>query len=193
MARNYKMIHFLQNEMEGMDNKAASMIIRMFNRLDERKIYASALSTSVTLYLALSYIGLLPKLVLGTVQYQGLSYPHAWIEMNDKVFDLAIYGDTRYHPMLTESHDVKAVLPQINVGYADTNEINYYPFQFGSTWAMADMKRLVGKTLKEYADKSPVFNIWSDVCYILELSATSGNLEKMEEIASNATINDSEA
>ena len=192
MARNYDMIHFIQERMAGMDDKLISAVVRMFNRLDERKIYASALSTSITLYLAFKYLDLNPSLVLGTIQYQGLSYPHAWVELDDKIFDLATYGDIQHHPVLKE-RGLGLVNPMINIGYEDAaQEICYYPFQFGETWEMANMKRVVGRTFEAYADESPYFDIYGDVCYIMEISETPENLELLRAMAKLEVIKDKE-
>lgn len=192
MSRNYDIVHYIQKNTADMDPNAMSAIVRMFNRLEDRNSYASALSTSVTLFLAMKYLKLSPKLILGTVQYQGLSYPHAWLELNEKIFDLAIYEDIKHHPVLKE-RGLTIIKPQINIEYeVAAKEICYYPFQFGETWAMADMKRLVGKTFESYIDASPFADILADVCYILEISEVPENLDFLRAIAKLETIKDEE-
>jgi hypothetical protein len=176
--------------MSGMDDKIVNAVTRMFNRLDERKSYASALSTSVTLFLAMKYLELEPKLILGTVQFQGLSYPHAWLELNEKIFDLSTYEDIQHHPVLKE-RALKEILPQINIDYEDASEeICYYPFQFGGTWELANMYKMVGKTFEEYAEASPYIDIWADLCYILGISETPDNLNLFKAMAKLETIKD---
>lgn len=192
MARDYDMIHFIQNQMADMNDKLTSTVVRMFNKLEQRKEYASALSTSITLYLACQYLELEPKLILGTIQYQGLSYPHAWLELDDKIFDLATYEDIQHHPVLKE-RELKLINPQINIGYEEASkEICYYPFQFGDLWPMHNMQRLVGKTFEEYAKGAPCFDVFGDACYILELSETPDNLELLKAMASVSYIKDKE-
>lgn len=192
MARNYNMIHFIRERMSGMDDKLISAVVRMFNRLNERNAYAAALSSSITLHLAMQYLELKPKLILGTVQFQGLSYPHAWLELNDKIFDLATYLDIQNHPVLKD-RELNLIDPMINIDYEDAaQEICYYPFQFGETWPMASMKRLVGKNFVDYAGSSPMFDIWGDVCYILELNETQENLQLLGAMAKVSYIQDSD-
>jgi hypothetical protein len=177
MARDYNIIHFIQNRMDGMDEKLTSTVVRMYNRLEERACYASALSTSITLFLAMKYLRLEPKLILGTIQYQNLSYPHAWIELDDKIYDLATHEDIKYHPVL-QDRELTLVDPQINIGYEEASkDICYYPFQFGGTWELANMYKKVGKTFETYADESPYIDIWADTCYILEISEVPNNLD----------------
>ena len=190
MARDYDMIHFIQERMNGMDDKLSSAVVRMFNRLEERHCYASAMSTSITLFLAMKFVGVEPRLILGTVQYQGLSYPHAWIELDGKIFDLATYQDIKHQPVLKE-RNLKLINPQINISYEDASkEICYYPFQFGDTWPMANMKRLVGKTFEAYAEEAPMFDIWADACYILEESEIPENVDFLKAVAKLETISD---
>lgn len=197
LMKNYETIHFIQENMQRLNNEAATSIItRMYNRLEERKCYASALSTSISLYIAMRHIRLDPKLILGTVQFQGLSYAHAWLELDEKIIDLAIHEDVKYHPVLS-SRNLETVDPQIYISYEDaaiketkTQNVCYYPFQFGDTWEMSNMKRVVGKTFEGYAEESPMFDIWLDVCYILDISETQENIDQIKEIARNICIKD---
>jgi hypothetical protein len=193
MARDYDIIHFIQERMLALDDKLTSVIVRMYNRLEERQIYASALSTSITLFLAMKYLGLEPKLILGTIQYQNLSYPHAWIELDEKIFDLATHEDIKYHPVL-QDRELTLVDPQINIGYEEASkDICYYPFQFGGTWELANMYKKVGKTFETYADESPYIDIWADTCYILEVSEVPDNLDFFRAVAQLEVIREKNA
>lgn len=193
MARNYDVIHQIQSDMSMYDNKTISAVVKMFNRVEERKSYASALSTSITLFLAMKYLGVNASVILGTLQFQNLSYPHAWLEINGNIFDIATHIDVLHHPVLNQ-RNLTPVSVQIDTTYetASFDGLDYYPFQFGGTWPLADMKRMVGKTFAEYADNSPYFDIYADVCYILDLPETKDNIEKLVEIAKTETIKDEE-
>lgn len=192
MSKNYEIIHYIQDKSKDLGEDISNALTRMFTRLDERKCYSSALSTSITLCIALKSLGYFPRLVLGTVQYQGLSYPHAWMELNDKVFDIATYEDIQHQPVLKD-RELTLINPIINEEYEDAAEyIKYYPFQFGDTWEMSNMKRLVGKTWEIYAEESPYFDIWGDLCYILEVSETPDNLDLFKSIAKLEIIKDTE-
>lgn len=192
MSRDYNMLHMIQNNMAGVDKRAIDAVSRMYERLEKRECYASCVSTSVTLVLAFKYMSLNPKLILGTVQYQGISHPHAWIELDGKIFDLAISVDIKYHPVLKE-REMQRIEPIINLTHDEAvNNVKYYPYQFGGTWKVSNMYQLVGKTMKEYADASPVFDIWADICYILDISETAENLTILEHLAEQEIIRDKE-
>lgn len=190
MARDYDVIHCIQDQMTSLNPQLTSAVVRMHNRITERQLYASALSTSVTLFLAMKCLKLSPKLILGTIQYQGLSYPHAWIELDDKIFDLATHQDIKCHPVLKD-RELESVSPMINIGYEEASAtIRYYPFQFGGTWELANIYKAVGKTLEKYMDESLYIDILADACYILELPETPENLDMLREIAKLETIRD---
>lgn len=192
MSKNYEIIHYIRDNAKDLDEELVNTLTRMFTRLDERHCYSSALSTSITLCTAFKYFGYYPKLILGTIQYQGLSYPHAWMELDDKIFDIATYEDIQHQPVLKD-RELTLINPIINISYEDAAEhIEYYPFQFGETWPMANMKRVVDKTWKEYAEEAPYFDMIGDLCYILEISETPDNVDLLKAIMSMEYIKDVE-
>ena len=190
MARDYDTIHLIQDAMKDKDDKMISLFVRMYNRLHERKCYSSALSTSITLQLALKRLGYESLLVLGTVAYQDVSYPHIWLEIDQKIYDLAIHLDTQYQPVLL-NNDIEVEPPQINISYNDA-KFDYYAFQFADTYIMSDLKRLVGKKYSEYIDNAPQFDIINDVCYIMNVPETKEQADSIMDLAAQYTIKDGE-
>lgn len=190
MARDYDTIHLIQDAMKDKDDKMTSLFVRMYNRLHERKCYSSALSTSITLQLALKKLGYESLLVLGTVAYQDVSYPHIWLEIDQKIYDIAIHLDTQHQPVLL-NNDIKVEPPQINISYNDA-KIDYYAFQFADTYIMSDLKRLVGKKYSEYIDNAPQFDIINDVCYIMDIPETKEQADSIMDLAAQYTIKDGE-
>ena len=190
MARDYDTIHLIQDAMKDKDDKMTSLFVRMYNRLHERKCYSSALSTSITLQLALKKLGYESLLILGTVAYQEVSYPHIWLEIDQKIQDLAIHLDTQHQPVLL-NNDIKVEQPQINISYNDA-KIDYYAFQFADTYIMSDLKRLVGKKYSEYIDNAPQFDIINDVCYIMDIPETKEQADSIMDLAAQYTIKDGE-
>ena len=190
MARDYDTIHLIQDAMKDKDDKMISLFVRMYNRLHERKCYSSALSTSITLQLALKKLGYESLLILGTVAYQDVSYPHIWLEIDQKIYDLAIHLDTQHQPVLL-NNDIEVEPPQINISYNDA-KIDYYAFQFADTYIMSDLKRLVGKKYSEYINNAPQFDIINDVCYIMDIPETKEQADSIMDLAEQYTIKDGE-
>ena len=190
MSRDYDTIHLIQDAMKDKDDKMTSLFVRMYNRLHERKCYSSALSTSITLQLALKKLGYDSLLILGTVAYQNVSYPHIWLEIDQRIYDLAIHLDTQHQPVLL-NNDIKVEPPQINISYNDA-KIDYYAFQFADTYIMSDLKRLVGKKYSEYIDNAPQFDIINDVCYIMDIPETKEQADSIMDLAAQSIIKDGE-
>ena len=190
MARDYDTIHLIQDAMKDKDDKMTSVFVRIYNRLHERKCYSSALSTSITLQLALKKLGYDSLLILGTVAYQNVSYPHIWLEIDQRIYDLAIHLDTQHQPVLL-NNDIKVEPPQINISYNDA-KIDYSAFQLADTYIMSDLKRLVGKKYSEYIDNAPQFDIINDVCYIMDIPETKEQADSIMDLAAQSIIKDGE-
>lgn len=190
MSKDYDTLKYIKEEMEDVDEKIISTVCKMFNRLSERRCYASCLSTSVILYLAFRYLGLEPKIILGKLLVQGFGFQHVWVELNDKIYDLAIHFDTKYHPVFIEN-EFKEEKPVVNANYNDLN-LKYLKWTFDDTWVMTNLYKMVGKTLEEYIDEAPVDDLFRDACYILDISETKDNLDKLREISKEVKISDKE-
>lgn len=183
--RNYNIINLIRKAVS--DQEISRLFERMFNRMESKSLYAAALSSSVELYLSLKYLGRNPILVLGTVGIDNLSFPHVWIELDQKIYDVAIYFDSKMHPVLKDKIDV--VMPQINRTY-DNADINYFAFQFSDTFEMSDLKRVIGANMKEYCDNNPTSDMWADICYILGISQIPTKINPIKEFAQKEIIKD---
>ena len=168
---NYELKHYIF-EKTGNDEKLGGILWNMCKILDKDVRYSSCLSTSVTLLLALRDAGYSPSLILGTAVLGSVSFDYAWIDMNGAVYDLAIYIDSRYQPVMHPL--VSPVMPQIGVGYND-GPVKYYDFQFSDLWEVGYMRQAVGKPVSAYIDSVADFDILSEVCKIRDISGTIDN------------------
>lgn len=186
MSKNYDIIHHIQSQC---DNTTISHIVtRLFTRLDKQNIYGSALSSSIALILSFAMNNIQAQLILGTVGIPsiGKRFPSAWIEVNDKIYDLSIYFDTLRHPVLQEHNIV--IKPQINVDYNNA-DVDYFDFQYIDIFDMSDIARTVGQSFKEFCNNSPHGDdIWCDIFYATNLNQTKERFDKLQEIASGHTI-----
>ena len=109
----------------------------------------------------------------------------------EKIYDLAIHFDTKYHPVFIEN-EFKEERPVINANYNDLN-LKYLQWTFDDTWVMTNLYKMVGKTLEEYIDEAPVDDLFRDACYVLDISETKDNLDKLREISKEVKISDKES
>ena len=186
MSKNYKVIQQIRTDCDNED--IAFIITRLFNRLDKQKIYASSLSTSIEIVLACKMYDIDARLILGTIGLPKTKecFPSAWVEINDKIYDLAIYFDSLRHPMLTQHTEV--IKPQVNKTY-DNADVDYFDFQFSDVFELSDMYRHVDTSLKEFCDNSPYGDdLWCDILYAADVLQTPDNLKKAQDIASEIKI-----
>lgn len=185
--REYQIVKQIQRDEP---NKLINNILkRLYTKMESNQTYSAALSSSVELFLALKYIGKNPTLILGTCGINAFSFPHAWVELNEKIYDLSIYFDTKNNPVLKDKCNV--VNPQINRTYQNA-DVDYFAFQFVDTWELSDLKRVVGANFKEYCDNNPNNNMWSDICYILDISPVPEKVNKIKELAEKEIINETD-
>lgn len=186
MSKNYEMIQQIRNQCA--EPEVAKLISRLFTRLDKQKIYASSLSTSVEVVLACKMYNIDAKLILGTIGLPKSKecFPSAWVEIDDNIYDLAIYFDSLRHPMLTQHTGV--IQPQINKSY-DEADVDYFDFQFVDVFELSDMARYVNTTLKDFCDNSPYGDdLYCDILYAADILQTPANLQKLQDIAKEIKI-----
>lgn len=186
MSKNYEMIQQIRSQCT--DPEVAKLISRLFTRLDKQKIYASSLSTSIEVVLACKMYDIDAKLVMGTIGLPGSKecFPSSWVEIDDNIYDLAIYFDSLRHPMLTQHTGV--IQPQINKTYENA-DVDYFDFQFVDVFELSDMARHVDTTFKEFCDNSPYGDdLYCDILYAADILQTPNNLKKLQEIAADLKI-----
>ncbi len=181
MARDYKMMHYIQSQLAPLgDDKLTYAITKAFNRMCAVGEHNGCLSTSVQFYIVMKYLGYSPKLCYGLV------YPpdrheiyHAWIELNGKIIDVAIFGNANYSPLAHFTVDKPIVYEE----YDSVKEImEYHPFEFDDDWHNADISVMQGRTIKEYCDLSPRGMMWKLTFDLLDMSPTVDNKRKLEEV-----------
>lgn len=179
--KNYNMIHLIQNA--GLSKEAEKTVVRAFNRMYDTREPDGCLSTSVSLCIALEYLGYFPKLCIGKFWAEGHDFYHAWTELDEKVIDVAIYGNSHFLPIWPYG----TINPQINKGYADT-DVKYEPFAFDEDFKYAPIAEMMGKSFYLYCDNSPKRNaVWNQIMYYLD-TYSSAVLSDIKKIARKHTI-----
>lgn len=186
MSKNYSIIKQIRSDCD--NEEIAQILSRLFTRLDKQKIYASSLATSIEIVLACKMYDIDAQLILGTIGLPATKecFPSAWVEIDNNIYDMAIYFDSTRHPMLTEH--TSAIAPQINKSY-DEADVDYFDFQFADVFELSDMHRHVDTTMKEFCDNSPYGDdLWCDILYAADVLQTPDNLKKVQDIASGIKI-----
>ena len=179
--KNYDMIHLIQDA--GFPKDAEKVVVRAFNRMYDAQEPNGCLLISVSLCIALEHLEYAPKLCIGKFWTEGHDFYHAWTELDGKVVDVAIYGNSHFFPLWS----YEGINPQVNKGYADT-DVKYEPFVFDEDFKDALIAEMMGKSFYSYCDNAPKRNmVWNLIMYYLD-SSSSAVLSDVKEIARKHTI-----
>ncbi len=100
MKRDYDAIHYIQRQLSGFeDKKMVFAMTKAFNKMYAAKEPDGCLSTTVELFIALKYLGYKPRICYGlVVPPSDYEFYHAWLELDGKIVDIAIYGNAKFSP-----------------------------------------------------------------------------------------------
>ena len=168
MGRNYAVLHYIKNQCQNMqyDDSVCQLISRAFNRMDAIKDHNGCLSNSVALFIGLTELGLAPQLCYGLCKTKtGMEFYHAWIELDEKVIDIAVYGNLNYSPYLTNKPQVE--LPIVFENYADCY-LNYGKFHFDEDWSSSSIAKAESWTISQYVKRSPQKGMYTVLAKLLD-------------------------
>ncbi len=179
--RDYNLIHKIQNA--ELPNDAENVVIRAFNKMNDFRDHNGCLSTSIVIFLALEYLGYNPKLCIGKFWVNDHDFYHAWVELNGKIIDVAIYGNTAYSPYWMDG----VIEPQVNRSYEDA-DVKYEPFVFDDDFKDALISQMMGHSFYNYCESAPKRNaMWNLILHCLDTSSPE-ILSKIKELSRNHII-----
>ena len=175
------MIHLIQAS--GLEKPAENVVVRAFNKMYDGREPDGCLSISVSLCIALEYLGFAPRLCIGKYWAEGHDFYHAWTELNGKVIDVAIYGNTCF----SQYWPFEMVKPQVNKLYSET-DVKYEPFAFDEDFKGAQIARMMGCSFYTYCEMAPKRNaVWNLILHYLNTTSLS-TLQTVKEIAKKHVI-----
>lgn len=187
MKRDYDAIHYIQRQLsEFEDKKMVFAMTKAFNKMCAAEEPDGCLSTTVELFIALKYLGYKPRICYGlVVPPSGYEFYHAWLELDGKIVDIAIYGNAKFSPYST--FDVR--FPIVMVSYeANEQGLEYRPFTFDEDWHGALISKVQGMSVVEYCDKSPKRILWTFVCDLLDMSPLKANVDALRDAVKDDVI-----
>ena len=126
----------------------SKIFLELYKFIDKYNFRGACHEISSIMYVLLSETGFSPKICLGEIEFDDYrSFDHSWIELNDKIVDIAIaYPHTSFisNPILLNMDIYSKTLTTLKYGITK-NGIDF-------------MSKLILKTnLMDYMDKSPNF------------------------------------
>ena len=131
MARDYKARKYITEQAAQCgDERISNALIRAFDMMYSNQDHNGCFSTSVALHVIHRSFGYDPKLCYGLcVSPSGKGMYHAWLELDGKVLDLAIYGNSHFSPYWID----EPLGPVVFEDYNDTM-MHYGNHEFDEDW-----------------------------------------------------------
>lgn len=189
MSRNYTAIHYIQDKLKGFNPKFVECVVRQFNMIDTNKEPDGCLSNSITLYICAKEYGYEPKLCYGLCVYDEREFYHAWLEIDDIIIDLSLYGNVNFSPY--SMWDKKLDVPYI--GSYEDSEVHYGKFEFDDDWSGSMISFAEGWTFTKYMDGMPQNAMWKILCKIIDKTPTKDLIEHFKMLIVDIKIEREEA
>ena len=184
MSRNYQGIHYIQERLKEFNSQFVECVIRQFNLIESYKESDGCLSNSIILYICAKEYDYKPKLCYGLCSYENHQFYHAWLEINDIIIDLSIYGNVNYNPYFTFQN--KLDTPYI--GVYENNDIYYGRFEFDEDWSSSLISKMEGVTFINYMDGLPQNKMWKLLCRILDTTLSKDLVNHFKSLIKNNII-----
>ena len=165
MSKNYKAIHYIQNKLKNYNPNFVKCVLRQFEMIDSTEEPDGGMSNSAVLYICAKEYGYNPKLCYGLCGYEDKKFYHTWLEIDDIVIDLSIYGYTNFglfSCFFTNKMEVPYIGPYKN------DKVQYGRFRFDEDWSHAAISFVEGLSLEKYMDGLPENAMWKYLCIIMD-------------------------
>lgn len=181
MSKNYKGIHYIQEQLKDFDKSFVDCVIRCFNLIEENKEPDGCLSNTSALYICTKSCGYNPIICYELCNLDGRDFYHAWLEINGIIIDLSIYGNVNYSHYSMWNYKIDTPY----IGKYDNSKILYGKFKFDQDWSKSLISQITGKTLIQYMNGSPRYGMWKLVCKFMDKTLTKDLLQQLQKYAEN--------
>jgi len=192
MSKNYKAIHYIQKQLKDFNDNFVDSVVRCFNQIESMRAAQECVTSSVILYICAKHFGYEPKICYGLCTLQGKEFYHAWLEINNKVIDVAIYGNINYN--VYSMWDFKLETPYIGT-YEDaaTDPIKplvYGKFVFDDDWSHCSVSMIEKMTMQQYMDKAPQNILWKYTIKFLNQTPSKALVDSLSEHIKGVSFTD---
>ncbi len=187
MVRDYQARKYIfEQTFRYNDSRLTNVLIKAFDIMFNNKEPDGCFSTSVALHVILSSFGYAPKICYGKIiTSEKHQHYHAWLELDGKVLDLAVYGNSHFSPFW---HD-KPLGPVVFENYVDT-PVCYKKQYFDNDWTDCNIYQAIKMgSIAEYISQAPSVNhpsrngMWALIFSILDETYTSTRRKELEHYA----------
>lgn len=175
MSKNYLVIHYIQQQLKDFNPKFVDCVVRSFNYLEAIKADRDCLTNTIALFLCAKKLEYNPNICYGLCKFQDKPFYHVWLEINEIIIDIAVYGNVNYSEY--SMWDCKLETPYI--GKYEYSPIYYGKFKFDEDWKDSLISKIEGWTVLQYMNAAPQNAMWKLVCKFLDITPTSQVVDEL--------------
>lgn len=171
MEYNDKIIEEIVSK-NGYKKEMCEILIKMCEYLKHKQIYGACHESASVLYVLLSEIGYEPILCVGEVKAGNYLFDHSWIEIDNKIIDIAISMTLEYRMSVSEP-----IILDIN---SKTNKKTIIKYGMKNPSFDETTRLLLSLSFNQYMDLYPnrIRGLWDVVEEILGKSINIEELKK---------------
>lgn len=143
----------------------------------ENQESSGSVVVSACIYAALKHLGICSEIVHGVVTCNDVSFFHSWIEIENKIVDVAIFGTLNYKgishleaPVIMKCRDEALAL---GLTYFEKEEV---PLE---VWENNPVNKMLGASVLKFLDQIEDRKAWVLVCKMLNESPTETLVNKI--------------
>lgn len=164
--------------MTNFETSLTNAVVRLFTIEERDKQCGGCVIDSVALLLILKKYGIIAELHLGEMCSDGEQDAyHCWLTVNDKIIDLAIYGNSNFNPYY------KGKIFEYPIIFEEKEKITDIVYYDGSTETSSWLSDLSELALIEYIKKCPDNRLCKIICKALDIAEIQSNYEKIYNLA----------
>lgn len=179
MGRNYKVIHYIQNQMADYDTNLTKAVIRLFNIEEQAKECEGCVIESVALLIIFKRYRIIADIHLGEMCSDGKQDAyHCWLTVDDRIIDIGIYGNSNFNPYY------KGKVFETPIMFENKQDVSDVVYFDGSTETTNTwLSNLSEISVLNYIKMCPNNRLCKLICKALEISETQSNYEEIYKLA----------
>lgn len=157
---------YIDRKLDGFNEMFVNSVKESFHDVLKNRESDGCLSNSVILYICAKVAGYNPILCYGLIEIEGIEYYHSWLEVNNTVIDLSLYGNINFSPF---PFKFRLESPYIGSYQESTrfHKLIYKKFIVDEEFSMCAIASAEGKSILAYANGCPNDGIFFLVCKYL--------------------------
>ena len=187
-----KQLFYIHTKLKNYDKGFINVVENMFADIIKNQEADGCISNTVFLYIYAKYYKLNARLCYGIVDVEGLEFYHMWLELDDIIIDLSIYGNVNFpHPLFQDtikSYNIQMYYP--NIGTYKEVKGTYYRFRKDYDYSMSNMSMVEGSSIHKYMSFMNTIHddrLWYKCCMYLGIRT---NIQDMVAYLKELTIDD---